>query len=157
MKRAITAALLIGAGILLMACGGKSSLPGDVVDMPTPLTTVVRGQGGANLLPSIDITSPHQGDTVKGSSVTLKVDVEDFKLVDKVGQTSQPGEGHIVYSLDPTSDAPDESSAVKETSDKEVKWENLTPGEHTLVAQLASNNGSLIEPPVIQRITVMVQ
>jgi hypothetical protein len=157
MKRVFAAALLIGAGVLAMACGSNSSLPDDVVDMPTPLTTVVRGQGGADPLPSIDITSPKQGDMVKNGSVTLKVAVEDFKLVDKIGKTSQIGEGHILYTLDPNQPGdPDTGRRVKETADREVKWENITSGEHTLVAQLVENNGSFIEPAVIQRITVNV-
>jgi hypothetical protein len=31
----------------------------------------------------IEITSPRQGDTVKGPYLTVKVDVVDFKLVDR--------------------------------------------------------------------------
>jgi len=154
MKRAFVLAL-VGIAALAVACGGKSNLPDNG---QKPISTVVQGQGGADPLPSIDITSPKQGDTIKGTSVTVKVNVDDFKLADKIGQTSRIGEGHILYTLDPTQPGdPDASRQVKETSDKEVKWDNLTPGEHMMVAQLVENNGALIEPQVIQRITVNVQ
>jgi hypothetical protein len=154
MKRAFVVAL-VGIAALAMACGGKSNLPNNG---EKPISTVVQGQGGADPLPSIDVVSPKQGDTIKGTSVTFKVNVDDFKLVDKIGQTSRIGEGHILYTLDPTKPGdPDASSRVKETSDKEVTWINLTPGEHMMVARLVENNGALVEPEVLQRITVNVQ
>jgi hypothetical protein len=158
MKLVLGLALLLSAGVFTMACGSDDSLSDDVVGLPTAVASPTRGQGGTDLLPSIEITSPGQGDTVKGPDLTVKVDVEGFKLVDKVGQTSEPGQGHILYALDPPlTGVPDDGGGVIETSEKEVRWQNVTPGEHTLMAQLVANNGTLLQPPVVQRITVTVE
>jgi hypothetical protein len=158
MKRALELVLLLSAGVVTMACGRDGNLPDDVVGLPTAVASPIRGQGGADLLPSIEITSPRQGDTIKGPNLTVKVDVKDLKLVDKVGQTSELGQGHILYVLDPPlTGVPDDGSWVTETSAKEVQSRNVTPGEHTIMAQLVANNGSLLQPRVVQRITVTVE
>jgi hypothetical protein len=50
--------------------------------------------------PSIKIAHPNSGDTVYAGALQIIVDVSNFILVNKLGQSNVPGEGHIHYFLD---------------------------------------------------------
>ena len=52
--------------------------------------------------PTISITQPHNGASVTAGDIAVSVDVSNFNLVDKLGQTNVAGEGHIHYFLDVT-------------------------------------------------------
>ncbi|MDD1677847.1 MAG: hypothetical protein LUO93_01515, partial [Methanomicrobiales archaeon] len=76
----------IFAGIMLLLILGFTFIPGCVA----PPTAA----------PQISITSPSDGSTIASRDVTVSVQVQNFNLVDKLGQANVAGEGHIHYFRD---------------------------------------------------------
>ncbi len=112
--------------------------------------------------PSLTITSPQAGATVPAGSVTVTVQVSNFSLVNKLGQSNVAGEGHIHYYLDveppttqgqPAVTAPGTYAASANTS---YTWPNVARGNHTLSAQLVNNNHAPLSTPVVARVTIQV-
>lgn len=63
---------------------------------PTSTATTVPAEGS----PQITITSPQNGATLPAGNVTVNVQVSNFNIVDKQGQASVPGEGHVHFYMD---------------------------------------------------------
>jgi len=121
--------------------------------------------GGAEAGPGVSFASPEDGDTVDGPDVTLEVDVDDFDVVDKLGQPAVEGEGHIHYYMD-VDDVPTEAGRAAVTGDERTyhatadtthTFEDVEPGEHTFAVQLVNNDHTPLEPPVVEEITVTVE
>jgi outer membrane protein assembly factor BamB/plastocyanin len=129
-------------------------------ETPTPEETVTPEPTMPEAVPMLAITSPVEGDRVPAGNVTVEVEVENFTLVEPTGQDNVPGEGHIHYYLDALPlDTPDEP-AIPETGEYAVSantsytWENVTPGEHILAAQLVNNDHTPIVPVVADMINI---
>jgi hypothetical protein len=112
----------------------------------------------------VTITRPEQGSTVEAGNVTVSVDVKKFKVVDKLGQAPEDGEGHVHFYMDigeiPT--VAGEPATTKEgtyhaQATTEFTWEDLEPGEHTFAVQLVNNDHTPLKPPVIAQVTVEVK
>ena len=162
MKLLLGAVLLVGASVLALACGSSDELndSNGVGPLSTRVGSPTEGRGAvaAVLEPSLEIKEPKDGEMIDSRTVTIKVAVSDFKLTDKIGDTSAAGEGHVLYVMDPAANAgPDSGGAVAETADKEHRWNNVSPGEHTFSAYLVNNNGMQLEPKVMEQVTVMVR
>lgn len=100
----------------------------------------------AALLPLVSIASPTPGQTVTGSKVPVSLAVVNFALVDyRTHPLLVPGQGHVHLWLDQTDLS--KISAVKATSNT-YTFENVKPGNHTLVAELVNNDHSSLQPPV---------
>jgi len=117
-------------------------------------TTAVANQGG-DKSPAIVIIAPKAGATVGAGDLDVKVDTQNFKVVDKIGQSSAPGEGHLAYYLDtnpvPTNagqPAVTGANAV-ETTDHSHTWHNVAPGSHKVAVQLVNNDHMPLNPPVV--------
>ena len=52
------------------------------------------------LVPVLSIVSPANGSTVTAADLTVNIKVDNFNVVDKQGQASAPGEGHVHFYLD---------------------------------------------------------
>lgn len=161
MKFLLALALLASAGVMALACGNSDELnePNSAVPLSERSGSPMVGRGDATLLePSLDLTEPKEGAAIDGANVTVRVKVTDFKLVDKVGETSESGEGHILFVLDaPDTNDPDSAAKVVETADKELRWTDIAPGEHTFSAYLVNNNGTQLAPKVMEQVKVTVR
>jgi uncharacterized protein YdeI (BOF family) len=73
-------------GAMLVACGGSDTK-----------NEARAGQGGADTDAALTITSPKMNENVDSGKITVKVDVDNFRIVDKIGQTASPGQGHYIY------------------------------------------------------------
>jgi plastocyanin len=113
--------------------------------------------------PSLAITQPQNGATLSAGNVMVKVQVSNFKLVDKLGQTNVAGEGHIHYFMDvtppttanqPATTAPGTWVATVNTS---YTWMNVSAGSHTFSAELVNNDHTPLTPPIVSSVTVTVQ
>ena len=153
--------------LLLASCGGgdpqgpqaTASGPASSATGAASATAVASGEA-----PDLMITSPDHGATVSGGSVKVKVDVDNFEIVNKIGDKRKDGQGHIHYYLDvaqiPTT--PGKEAIVEgegryvATSSTTHTWEDLTPGQHVLGAQLVNNNHRPLEPAVTAQITITV-
>jgi plastocyanin len=115
-----------------------------------------------NAGPSVTITSPADDSSVPGPDVTVSVNVSRFNLVDKLGQPSVPGEGHLHYFLDvapPTTPgqiavtAPGTYVATTATSNT---WTGLSAGQHMLSVELVNNDHTPLVPAVTATVYVNV-
>lgn len=113
---------------------------------------------------NVTITRPEQGSTVEAGNVTVSVDVKKFKVVDKLGQAPEDGEGHVHFYMDvgaiPT--VAGEPATTKEgtyhaQATTEFTWEDVEPGEHTFAVQLVNNDHTPLKPPVIAQVTVEIK
>jgi plastocyanin len=113
--------------------------------------------------PSISITKPTNGASLPAGSVTVTVSVQNFNLVNKIGQSNNAGEGHIIYYKDVTAPATQNQPATTAsgtyyaTANTSYTWLNVTAGSHTFSAQLVNNDQSPLNPTVTAAVTVTIQ
>ncbi len=112
--------------------------------------------------PTLTITQPHDGASLSEGNITVKVQVSNFNLVDKLGQSNVAGEGHLHYFLDYSAPTTPNQPAVP-PSGSNVKWaatanttytfHNVSAGSHTINVELVNNNHTPLEPPVTSSVS----
>jgi hypothetical protein len=116
----------------------------------------------ASAVPSIKILEPTDGSEVPAGNVTVVVEVNDFELVNKLGQNNVEGEGHIHYYLDaavptaPGKPAVTAPGTYVPTANTSFTWQNVSAGMHNVSAQLVNNDHTPLEPLVISQNTIQV-
>jgi hypothetical protein len=99
------------------------------------LVTAARAQGA----PSIEVVSPKPGDTVTGADIPVEVKVSNFTVdCAKAGRPNEDGVGHIHLMIDGMSMAQLANFYCGDTFS--VPGDGLTPGKHTLIIDLATND-----------------
>jgi len=94
--------------------------------------------------------------------VTINTYVERFNLVNKIGESSGPGEGHIVYYMDVTPPMEQGKSALTVegtyalSTDTSHTWSGIQPGRHTFWVQLVNNDNTPLQPQAAVRVYVTV-
>jgi hypothetical protein len=112
--------------------------------------------------PQITITSPKEGATIPAGNVTVSVHVDDFSLVNKLGQANVADEGHIHYFKDvkvpttPGKPAITASGTYVPTANTSYTWMNMGPGIHNFSAELINNDHTPLSPPVFSMVNVTV-
>lgn len=115
--------------------------------------------------PTLKITSPANGATLKTGDITVKTDVTNFKVEDKQGQANVTGEGHLHFYMDvsPLPSAagqpaiPANANATwAHVSDTTYTFKDVPPGPHTFAVQLANNDHTPVIPIVTDSVTVTV-
>jgi hypothetical protein len=110
------------------------------------LTAIARAE------PQLSVIAPVDGETILGTSITVQVDIKDFKLVKSsvpvsaAGQrpdANQPGEGMVHLKLDLF-------PLVILDQGTSYTFAYIPPGEHQLEIELANNDHSPLSPPVVQ-------
>jgi hypothetical protein len=113
--------------------------------------------------PTIRITAPGHNANVPAGDVPITAEVENYNLVNKLGQANVPGEGHIHYYMDaPTSVISGENPTLAAgtfmaTNEKSFTWKNVAPGTHTFTAQLVNNDHTPLIPLAIDQVTISVR
>lgn len=98
--------------------------------------------------PSISIVAPEPGATIRGSSIPLKVSIQNFNLeCANAGKTNAPmGEGHVHVLVDgmdmPHLIAPYCSTSIA------IPGQGLGAGKHTITAALANDAHAMNSMPV---------
>jgi hypothetical protein len=104
--------------------------------------------------PQLVVTSPTNGATIRGNTVTVSFRVTDLTIVPtsvpvaeagRHPEANRPGEGHLHFMLDL------EPLVVWERTTP-YTFTNVPPGEHELVVELTENDHGPLTPPVAQRI-----
>ncbi len=114
------------------------------------------------LVPVITILTPSSGATVSAGDLTVTIKVDNFNVVDKQGQVSVAGEGHVHFYLDvpaPTAagkPAIPPSGVWAHVSGTTYTFSNVAPGTHTITVQLVNNDHTPLLPLVTAQITVTV-
>ncbi|HEX7475422.1 MAG TPA: PQQ-binding-like beta-propeller repeat protein [Dehalococcoidales bacterium] len=157
-----------GAQVWTYKAGGGinawPSVSGDTIIWPVGLgsvPSVLAFKLGANTTPVLNI-SPKDGATVTSGNVTVSAQVFNFNIVDKLGQAAAAGEGHLHFFMDVDAPTTQGQPAVTAqgtyaaTNATTYTWQNVTPGTHTFSVELANNDHTPLNPPVIAKSTVTV-
>jgi hypothetical protein len=101
--------------------------------------SAVMGEARAQDAPTIEVVSPQAGETVTSDDIDVQVEVGDFTVdCAKAGRPNEDGVGHIHLMIDGMSMA---QLANFYCSDSfTVPGDGLTPGKHTLIIDLATND-----------------
>ena len=102
--------------------------------------------------PQLTVVSPKAGETIVGTTVKVVVTTSDFELVKAVvpvteagkrPDANQPGKGMVHLTLDLL------PLAILDQGDT-YTFTDIPAGEHQLEVELATNDHSLLSPPVVQ-------
>jgi hypothetical protein len=106
--------------------------------------------------PALTINSPQSGGVIHQiGDVVVKVQVANFKLVDKIGQANASGEGHILYFMDVTPPMTVGQPALTDpgtyvpSTETSYSWQNIGGGKHTFAVELVNNDNTPLTPPVV--------
>ena len=101
--------------------------------------------------PALKVITPQEGQTIYGTRLPILFSVENFELVDyQTNPSPIAGQGHIHLWLDETN--PTRESAAKVIQDS-FTFSDVPFGEHTLRAELVTNNHNSLTPPQIVTVT----
>ena len=124
---------------------------------------MVRCQPVVPAVPKVIITSPANGANLPAGTVAVTIQVQNFSIVDKQGQTNVAGEGHVHYYLD-VSPIPSDPAKPAIPADANAVWAhvpatsytftNVSPGIHTVMVQLANNDHTPLIPLATSAVTV---
>ena len=112
--------------------------------------------------PAISITSPPNGASLPAGNITVSTSVSNFNVVNKQGQANVAGEGHLHFYLDvaaptiPNQPAVPASGVWAHVSGTTYTFTNVSPGTHTITAQLVNNDHTPVIPPITDSITINV-
>ncbi len=129
---------------------------------PVTSTIQVTVQTATPGQPQVTITQPLTSQTPPAGDITVSVDVSNFDLVDKLGQSNVAGEGHLHYFLDVTPPTTPGQPAITTpgtyapTINTSFTWKNITAGQHTFSVELVNNDHTPLQPPVTTSVTVTV-
>ena len=114
----------------------------------------------ADTQPRITITAPQNGKIQKAGSVTIKVNVSNFDLADKLGTANVSGQGHLHYFMDvkpPTTagqPAVTAAGTYAATAATSYTWDKVSTGIHTFYVELVNNNHTPLDNPIIAQVQV---
>lgn len=159
MTRRLAVATVLVA-LVTAACGTNETpviepTPTPAEDSPTPSPAPE---------PEVTISEPADGATVAAGEVRVSVDVDDFDVVDKLGEAAVEGEGHVHFYLDadeipttPGKPAVTEEGTYHASPTTSYTWSDVEEGEHTFGVQLVNNDHTPLDPPVTAEVTVTVE
>ncbi len=91
--------------------------------------------------PTLRITKPSEGQTIRAAQVQVQAKVSNFKMnVKAIGQTNESGRGHLNYIVD--------NVPLVRTAKTSIEIAGLAPGQHKITVELNNNDRSPISPPV---------
>ena len=144
--------------VAVSACGS------DDKQSATPSPSVVSGVASLLLL------KPDKGSHIPAGDVTVVLQVDNFKLVEKFGRPAVAGEGHIHYYLDVPEGAVSDDPDTPAVPPKDVgtyvtaagtsyTWKDVKPGPHIFAALLVDNDhtpigGDFFQSAAQVRVTV---
>lgn len=100
--------------------------------------------------PKLEIITPSDGQTIYGGKIPILISFENFEIVDySANKTPKAGQGHVHLWLDETNPTPENATKVIEDN---FTYSDVPFGNHTLVAELVSNNHASLTP--VQKMTV---
>lgn len=104
--------------------------------------------------PGLTVSSPTDGATIQGTSFTVTFQVSDFTIVPstvplaeagKRPEVNRSGEGHLHLTLDL-------QPLVVWYTNAPYTFNNVPPGQHQLIVELANNDHALLSPQVMKTV-----
>lgn len=134
-------AFLTAAALLVAACGGDADTSEGMSEEPAmeEEASEMEGAGAMAGERSVEITSPTEGSTVEGPSVTVELAANGFQVVEAGDTTANSGHHHIFLDRDVSAadePIPAEEGYIVHMGDGSTSFtfENVEPGQHTLIA-----------------------
>ncbi len=124
---------------LLAACA--QTTPPTTTDAATPA-------GSAASDATVRLVEPTAGATVAAGTVTVRVETTGLKF-SMPSNTNVSGEGHVHFTLD---DRPFIMSV-----EPQAELEDVSPGQHTLKAELVQNDTQSFDPPIVETIEFVAE
>ncbi|MGH2614164.1 MAG: hypothetical protein ACRDJC_02905 [Thermomicrobiales bacterium] len=110
-----------------------------VLLLGTATGTALMRDARAQDTPAIEVVSPQPGETMTSDDIDVQVEVSDFTVdCAKAGRPNEEGVGHIHVMIDGMSMAQLANFYCGDSFT--VPGDGLTPGEHTLIIDLATND-----------------
>lgn len=115
------------------------------------LITIPAVSAQAKGIPTLDVLTPSDGQTIYGDKVPVLLDAPNFEIVDFANNTKAvSGQGHVHLWLDDEQMTP--QSAAKAVEDT-FTFSDVPAGDHKLRAELVNNDHSSLKPPVAKEIS----
>jgi hypothetical protein len=133
---------------LAAACGGSGGADGSA----TPSGAHASISMSAGSRPSTDATlaivSPTNGETIHGSDVPLKIELDGGTIATSASTELVPDEGHLHVVLD--------DQLISMTSDLTSVIPDVAPGTHLLKVEFVANDHAPYDPRVIAGVSFEV-
>jgi hypothetical protein len=113
--------------------------------------------------PSLRIVAPIDESTLPAGSLLVQVWVQEFEVVERLGEEASAGEGHVHFYLnvevptEPGEPATTAEGTYHASADTVHTWEDVEPGTHTVSAQLVNNDHTPLDPPVVASVSVTLE
>lgn len=144
MSRPRVFAAVIAVALLLAACGGSSDGATGAATGPT-----APSQDRPSSTAKLSILQPKVDQVVHGSSVDLRVRLEDAKLVPATTTNIVPDEGHLHVLLDDT--------LISMTQGLEQTIPDVTPGPHRIQVEFVASDHAPFDPRVVAVVAFVVK
>jgi ABC-type glycerol-3-phosphate transport system substrate-binding protein len=136
-------ALIVATAFVLAACGGSDDGGSGATGATAPSSD--RPSSTAKLA----IVLPKVGEVVHGSSVDLRVKLQDAKLVPATTTHIVPDEGHLHVILDDT--------LISMTQGLEQTIPDVAPGEHRIMVEFVASDHAPFDPRVVSVVAFEVK
>ena len=101
-------------------------------------------------VPLLKVDEPTDGQIIESYIVNLKYSLKNFSLKDyKQILKNNPNQGHLLIWFDKDRNP---ESAIKYYKDSPYTLADVSPGKHTIVIELANNDGTVFDPAIAQTI-----
>jgi len=136
-------ALIVATAFVLAACGSSDDGGSGATGATAPSSD--RPSSTAKLA----IVLPKVGEVVHGSSVDLRVKLQDAKLVPATTTDIVPDEGHLHVILDDT--------LISMTQGLEQTIPDVAPGEHRIMVEFVASDHAPFDPRVVSVVAFEVK
>lgn len=136
-------ALIVATAFVLAACGSSDDGGSGATGATAPSSD--RPSSTAKLA----IVKPMVGEVVHGSSVDLRVKLQDAKLVPPTTTHIVPDEGHLHVILDDT--------LISMTQGLEQTIPDVAPGEHRIMVEFVASDHAPFDPRVVSVVAFEVK
>jgi len=136
-------ALIVATAFVLAACGSSDDGGSGATGATAPSSD--RPSSTAKLA----IVLPKVGEVVHGSSVDLRVKLQDAKLVPATTTHIVPDEGHLHVILDDT--------LISMTQGLEQTIPDVAPGEHRIMVEFVASDHAPFDPRVVSVVVFEVK
>ncbi len=136
-------ALIVATAFVLAACGSSDGGGSGATGATAPSSD--RPSSTAKLA----IVLPKVGEVVHGSSVDLRVKLQDAKLVPATTTHIVPDEGHLHVILDDT--------LISMTQGLEQTIPDVAPGEHRIMVEFVASDHAPFDPRVVSVVAFEVK
>lgn len=138
-------ALIVATAFVLAACGSSDDGGSGTGATGPTAPTSDRPSSTAKLA----IVAPKVGEVVHGSSVDLRVKLQDAKLVPATTTDIVPDEGHLHVILDDT--------LISMTEGLEQTIPDVAPGEHRIMVEFVASDHAPFDPRVVSVVAFEVK